>query len=80
MSKKIGYLSLILSFAIWGAIAFLPFFELNNKVQIGIVMYAISYLLFFISGFLLGKELLQKTMSRIKGFFFRNKTQCDQSE
>jgi len=64
-----GIALVVLSFVIWGCIALLPLFDIPYKVQIGIAMYAISYLVFFIGSYFAGKEL----MTQLKNRFFRRK-------
>ena len=71
MKKALGYICLVLSFAVWGIIAPLPFMAISK----GELAAATTFLvilgqgLFLISIALLGKEVWDK----VKGIFKRNK-------
>ena len=70
---RAGKMCIVLSFLLWGAIGTLPFLEISNRILAGSVMYAGSYLLFFVGGYYLGKESLHDWKQKIKIRLFSNK-------
>ena len=68
--QRTGIGLVVLSFVIWGCLAILPFIDITYKVQIGVGIYATSYLVFFIGSYLAGKEL----MTQLKARFFKKKS------
>ena len=71
MKKVIGYLCLVVSFAVWGVIAWLPFLDISKgDMAIATTILIISGEVLFIASIaLLGKEVWGK----IKGLFKRGK-------
>ena len=80
MSKKTGYASLVISFVLWAAIAGLPFVPVSNKIAIGIVLYALSYVFFFLGGYILGKDAIKQLKIRAKTFFSFNPIKSDNTK
>ena len=80
MSKKIGYVLLGFSFLLWGLIGLLPLTSLPNKVKIGLVLYAASYIVFFIAGYLLGKDVLNQLKLKMRAFLPKIKSKKDDEE
>ena len=65
-----GKICIALSFLLWGAIGLLPFLEIPNRIMTGSIMYAGSYILFFIGGYYMGKDALQNWKQKIKTRLF----------
>jgi hypothetical protein len=60
-----GISLVFLSFVIWGSIAVLPFLVLPNKILIGTILYGFSYFVFFVGGYLAGKDTITTIKNRV---------------
>ena len=73
MKRQVGYAALVLSTVAWLLIFGLPFVDLETetKLALGSGLYGLSYALFFLSGALLGREVLDKMKAHFMGWFKR---------
>ncbi len=71
MKKVAGYICLVLSFAVWGVIALLPFVDISKGEVAAVTTFLIisGEVLFLVSIALLGKEAWE----HIKAIFKRSK-------
>ena len=71
VKRQAGYAALVLSNVAWLLIFGLPFVELQTetKLAVGSGLYGLSYALFFLSGVLLGREVIDKIKSYCLSFF-----------
>ena len=74
VKRQVGYAAMGLSTVAWLLIFALPFVQLETetKLAVGSGLYALSYALFFLSGALLGREVIDKMKSYCLGFLKRN--------
>ena len=64
---------MVLSFALWGLVFALPFLEVGTTTKwvLGLAIYVLSYLFFFVAIALLGRERYQAIKTRVRRFFQR---------
>ena len=83
MKKVIGFGCLILSMVLYLIIFVLPFIDadLETKATVGGVLYVASYIVMFIGGAVLGREIMDELKSRWKtwmGRFRKTDSKSDQ--
>lgn len=69
MKRPLGYVFMVISFLLWGAVFASPFLDVSVAQAAGIAggLYALSYVTFFVAILLLGKEAWIK----LKSFFLK---------
>ena len=76
MKRQVGYAAMALSTLAWLLIFALPFVELETETKLAVAsgLYALSYALFFLSGALLGREVIDKMKSYCLSFLKRDRS------